>query len=75
MERYNEIINFLIEDEQEAVNGYEKAIAEIQDQPTIAVLKHIVDEELEHIKELNDLIKKDCGCDKIIKTIVDMRRG
>lgn len=49
-----DVIANLVKDEEEAVSGYEKALDE--DDITAAetkVLKHIEDEEKEHIKELN----------------------
>ena len=51
-------IEFLIKDEEEAIQGYEKAIQEARksnDEPTISILQHILKEEMEHIQELKDL--------------------
>lgn len=50
-----DIIDFLIEDELEAVQGYEDAIAATEDSDTIEALSHIKDEELQHIEELKIL--------------------
>lgn len=53
----NEIIKFLINDEVEAIKGYDKAIQALKDKPEIVSrLSHIRDEEVEHIAELNELI-------------------
>ena len=51
-------LEFLIKDEEEAVKGYENAIQEAResnDETSIPILQHILEEELEHIKELKDL--------------------
>ena len=59
---FNEIINALIKDEEEAVAGYENAIATLSEKMTDfqineihSVLHHIVLEEKEHIEELKKL--------------------
>lgn len=51
-------LEFLIKDEEEAVKGYENAIQEAResnDETSIPILQHILEEELEHIQELKDL--------------------
>lgn len=56
-------INFLIDDEYEAIDGYDEVIEffnnskEPNKNTIIKQLKHIRDEEEEHIKELNELKK------------------
>ena len=56
-------INFLINDEYEAIEGYDEVIEffnnskELNKDIIIKQLKHIRDEEEEHIKELNELKK------------------
>jgi len=50
-------INFLIKDEIEAIKGYEEAIEKMTDEKAKAVLIHIRDEEVEHIKQLTELQK------------------
>ena len=59
------IVKFLIEDENEAVDGYDKAIKAFNAAtlPTpdrehiVSELQHIKEEELEHIRELEDLLQ------------------
>lgn len=55
-------LDFLIKDENEAVDGYDKVIKELNSQlegidreQAVSKLTHIKDEELEHIRELNEL--------------------
>lgn len=51
------VINALIQDEYEAIDGYNKAIEQFNDNANVkAVLEHIKEEELEHIDELRKLI-------------------
>lgn len=59
---FNNQISFLIDDEQEAIDGYEKALNILKDKMTdyqyvkiSEVLNHIIGEEKEHIEELNKL--------------------
>lgn len=61
---YNKKISFLIEDENEAIDGYDGAIKLFNDNQEIdsdtrelilSKLQHIKDEELEHIRELKDI--------------------
>ena len=63
---YNKKISFLIDDEDEAVDGYDSAIKLFNDNQEIdsdtrelilSKLQHIKDEELEHIRELKDISK------------------
>lgn len=63
---YNKKISFLIEDENEAIDGYDGAIKLFNDNQEIdsdtrelilSKLQHIKDEELEHIRELKDISK------------------
>ena len=60
---YIDKINFLIEDEHEAIDGYNKVIdffetsAESQKSLIIEQLEHIKEEEEEHIRELEELKK------------------
>ena len=69
LSKYDEII-FLADDEVEAIEGYDKAIAffeecdcELKDE-VIEKLQHIKSEEIEHIKELKELIIN-LGSDKL----------
>ena len=59
---FNNQISFLIDDEQEAIDGYEKALNILKDKMTDSqsvkiseVSNHIIGEEKEHIEELNKL--------------------
>lgn len=63
---YNKKISFLIDDENEAIDGYDGAIKLFNDNQEIdsdtrelilSKLQHIKDEELEHIRELKDISK------------------
>ena len=66
---FNEQIDFLVNDEKEAINGYRKALDLLNNRMTNnqnneirKVLTHIIEEEEEHIVELNalrDKIEKD----------------
>lgn len=51
-------IQFLIDDEFEAIEGYKKAISQTNDPAIIKVLSHIMDEEKEHVSELKLLVAK-----------------
>ena len=62
-----ETIDFLVKDEEEAIDGYEKAKVEIAANPELDgqekekifdTLDHIKGEEAEHIEELEDLVDK-----------------
>lgn len=55
-------IAFLIKDEEEAIEGYERAIEEAKrngDEQAVVKFQHILDEEIEHIQELKDLLQND----------------
>ena len=59
------VISFLIEDEEEAIDGYKSKLNVIEkqlDENQLLLVKdlfsHIIYEELEHIKELKELAKK-----------------
>lgn len=52
------IIRDLIRDEEEAIVGYEKAMATVKNQELVKVLKDIRDEEVIHIGELKALLAK-----------------
>lgn len=53
----SEVIKELIKDEYEAVDAYEKAIAELEvEDKVIEVLKHILEEEKQHIVELEKIL-------------------
>lgn len=62
-------INKLIIDEKEAVEGYADAIEELKDTENFVniekVLKHISDEEEEHISELSEIIDDEKNIDDI----------
>ena len=45
-------LDFLIEDELEAIDGYRKMIAKTSNPQLLSVLSHILDEETEHVEEL-----------------------
>ena len=54
------IIDDLIKDEEEAIKGYDNAIDYIEKNKVdcdTTTLKHIRDEEIEHIKELKEILK------------------
>lgn len=59
------VVNALIEDEVEAIDGYEKAKTELLNSDVSSekydeafkVFEHIIAEEEEHIEELKDLLK------------------
>lgn len=64
-EDVSSVISFLIEDEEEAINGYKSKLSIIErqlDENQLLLVKdlfsHIIYEELEHIKELKELAKK-----------------
>ena len=66
----NSKLNFLIKDEEEAIEGYNNALNSLQPKMTVEqfnrlqeVLTHIIGEENEHIKELKQL-KSDLGISK-----------
>ena len=64
-EEFNKQINFLIKDEEEAINGYNNALevlasitTDYQYNKITQTLTHIIDEEKEHIEELKTLQKE-----------------
>ena len=60
-----EVLNFLIDDEEEAIEGYTKSIEDLgkilTDKEKIRLVNecfsHIIDEEKEHIEEIKSLAK------------------
>ena len=60
-----EVLNFLIDDEEEAIEGYTKSINDLgkllTDEEKIQLVNerfiHIIDEEKEHIEEIKSLAK------------------
>lgn len=51
--RKNEVdLQYLINDEIEAIEGYRKMISECDNPALLAVLSHILKEETEHVEEL-----------------------
>ena len=65
---FNEVIKKLIEDENEAIDGYDKAIKYItnttNDEAVINKLQKIKDDEIQHIEDLKELKRQ---IDKILK--------
>ena len=64
-DKVNEVLNFLINDEEEAIEGYTKSINDLgkllTDEEKIQLINerfiHIIDEEKEHIEEIKSLAK------------------
>lgn len=64
-DKVNEVLNFLIDDEEEAIEGYTKSIDDLgkllTDEEKIQLVNerfiHIIDEEKEHIEEIKSLAK------------------
>ena len=64
-DKVNEVLNFLIYDEEEAIEGYTKSIIDLgkllTDEEKIQLVNerfiHIIDEEKEHIEEIKSLAK------------------
>ena len=64
-DKVNEVLNFLIYDEAEAIEGYTKSINDLgkllTDEEKIQLVNerfiHIIDEEKEHIEEIKSLAK------------------
>lgn len=52
-----DVIDPLIADEYEAIDGYNAAIASLEDGDAKTLLIHIRDEEIEHVKELQNALK------------------
>ena len=64
-DKVNKVLNFLIYDEEEAIEGYTKSINDLgkilTDEEKIKLVNecfsHIIDEEKEHIEEIKSLAK------------------
>ena len=64
-DKVNKVLNFLIYDEKEAIEGYTKSIKDLgkvlNDKEKIRLVNerfsHIIDEEREHIEEIKSLAK------------------
>ena len=64
-DKVNKVLNFLIYDEEEAIEGYTKSINDLgkilTDEEKIQLVNecfgHIIDEEKEHIEEIKSLAK------------------
>ena len=64
-DKVNKVLNFLIYDEEEAIEGYTKSIKDLgkvlTDEEKIRLVNecfsHIIDEEKEHIEEIKSLAK------------------
>ena len=64
-DKVNEVLNFLIDDEEEAIEDYTKSINDLgkllTDEEKIQLVNerfiHIIDEEKEHIEEIKSLAK------------------
>ena len=64
-DKVNEVLNFLIYDEEEAIEGYTKSIDDLgkvlTDEEKIQLVNerfiHIIDEEKEHIEQIKSLAK------------------
>ena len=64
-DKVNEVLNFLIDDEEEAIEGYTKSINDLGklliDEEKIQLVNerfiHIINEEKEHIEEIKSLAK------------------
>ena len=64
-DKINKVLNFLIYDEEEAIEGYTKSIKDLgkvlTDEEKIRLVNecfsHIIDEEKEHIEEIKSLAK------------------
>ena len=54
MNNLKEKLEFLAKDEEEAIAGYDKIIAELGDNPIVEQLKKIRDEEEAHLNFLNE---------------------
>lgn len=53
-EKLKEKLDFLAKDEEEAIAGYDKIIAELGESPIVEQLKKIRDEEQAHLDFLNE---------------------
>ena len=47
-------LQYLIDDEYEAINGYKKMIAQTKNPALLSLLSHILIEETEHVEELRN---------------------
>ena len=64
-DKVNKVLNFLIYDEEEAIEGYTKSIKDLgkvlTDEEKIRLVNecfsHIIDEEKEHIEEIKELAR------------------
>lgn len=54
MEELKLLLDFLAKDEEEAIAGYDKVIADLGDSPIAEQLKKIRDEEVAHLNFLNE---------------------
>ena len=52
MNDLNEMLDFLMKDEEEAIKGYDDVIAKLGDKPIVEQLKKIRDEEVAHFEFL-----------------------
>ena len=52
---FNELMNFLAKDEEEAIKGYDDVIAKIDDEHVIEQLKKIREEEENHLRFLKEV--------------------
>ena len=64
------IIKRLISEEKEAIASYKQAIIEVADDESKEVFEHILEEEEEHVKELNKLLPKNMRDAKIKDSIL-----
>lgn len=60
----------LIKEEQEAIDSYERAIAECYDENCIETFEHILKEEKEHVRELEALLKRGIKDKKVKDSIM-----
>lgn len=58
LETYEEQIDFLVKDEDEAIAGYDKILALVEDENVKEQLQHLKEEEVAH-KEFLEILKKD----------------
>ena len=57
MDKFNELMQFLAKDEEEAIKGYDDVIAQIDDDFVIEQLKKIKEEEENHLNFLKEVQK------------------
>lgn len=53
--KFNELMDFLAKDEEEAIKGYDDIIAQLGDDPVVEQLKKIRDEEENHLNFLREV--------------------